>query len=287
MKLLFRFLSISAVIVGVVLVGQVPVSAKTTYQYSYRPSSNNVVVPYFTKTAKVVKGGAIWNVKHTKKIGNLKNEPYSRWWVEKVYTKKRNGKVISYYYQAVKPRSRGKNKALIWSGYLNKAISKAPSQFKTDSEYDKYIQTADSQRLTRALLKLFPNTQVSLKLSQMADDGATYAPSKLPGFKDIINIGIPGFTPESTKIPAIAPADYLWDTKGEPVTKRVKEFDKQLSLAGYPMSVREKMTEGRIGIIIIDETTSTKDPTTKPGLPSHEGDGMMMVYKIVYGIPTK
>ena len=285
MKLLLKFLSVSAVIVGGALVGQVSASAKTTYQYSYKPYQGGSV-PYFTKTAKVSKGGVIWNIKHTKKIGDLKDQPYSRWLVEKVYTKKRNGKVISYYYQAVNQNSKKKKQALIWSGYLNKAITKAPREFQTDAEYSKYIQNVDSQRLTRAILKLFPNTQVSLKLSQLADDGATYAPLKLPGFKDIINIGTPGLTSVSTKVPAIDPAGYLWDTMAKPVTVRAKEVDRQLTAAGYPAAVREKMTKGKIGIIIADYVAPSID--TKPGLPSgSDGDITTTWYKIVYGEPTK
>lgn len=285
MKKMVKFLAITTAIVGVGLVSHINANAKTTYQYSYKPYQGESV-PYFTKTAKVANGGAIWNVKHTKKIGNMKNYPYSRWMVEKVYIKKKNGKVASYYYQAIKQNSNGKKKYLMWSGYLNKAITKTPNQFKTDAAYSNYIQTADSQRLTRAILKLFPNTQVSVKLSQLSNDGATYAPTTYSGFNHVINIGAPGFTSEKDKVPLINPAGYLWDTKAEPVNSRAKKVDKLLTAAGYPAAVRKKMTAGKIGIFIADYVAPASE--TKSGLPSgFDGDITTTIYKIVYGEPTK
>lgn len=284
MRKMVKFLAITTAIVGVGLVSRINASAKTTYQYSYSPASEDGGVPYFTKTAKVVDGGTIWNSTHTKKIGNLKNQTYSRWFVEKVYTKKKNGKVVSYYYQAVKQNSNRKKKYLIWSGYLNKAISKSPEKFKTDSEYSNYIQTADSQRLTRAILRLFPNTQVSLKLSQLSNDGATYAPTTYSGFNHVINIGTPGFTYAGQPGISSGPSGYLWDTRAEPVKPRIKEFDRKLSAAGYPASVRDKMTTGKIGIFIADATTVN----SKVGLPSKDSaDSTWSWFKIVYGEPTK
>jgi len=268
---------ISAVGVGVGLISQVSASAKTTYQYDYKPYQGGSV-PYFTKASKVSKGGVIWNVKHTKKIGDLKDQPYSRWSVEKVYSKRINGKVVSYYYQVVKQNGNGKSKALIWSGYLNKAIAKFPKQFKTDGEYLKYIKTADSQRLTRAILKLFPNTQVSLNLSSMTSNGYI---GKTPGFTQVINLSkLVNHTSDRFI------SSSLWETSGQPVASRVASFDKELTEAGYSHTVREKMTAGKLGIFVADDVQSGFD--SKPGLPAKgDSNGNLTVYTIVYGIPTK
>ncbi|MBS1005081.1 hypothetical protein JK163_01950 [Levilactobacillus brevis] len=285
MKKIVKFLAITTAIVGIGLVSHINVSAKTTYQYSYKTNQGDSV-PYFTKTARVRKGGAIWNIDHTKKIGDLKNQPYSRWLVERVYTKKKNGKVISYYYQVVKQNSNGKKKRLIWSGYLNKAITKSPKEFKTDAEYANYIRSTDSQRLTRAILKLFPNTQVSVELSKAITNGPSYIPTKLDGFSSVINIGTPGFTNAKEKIPAINPSGYLWDTQAQPVTQRVKKFDELLSQAGYSASVRNKMTKGRLGISIQDYVAFNTE--TNSGLPKKTDDYIAITsYRVAYGMPSK
>lgn len=262
MKKIVKFLAITTAVIGVSLAGRVSASAKTTYQYSYTCDN----------------GGVLWNTKHTKKIGNMKDYPYSRWLVKKVYTKKRNSKVVGYYYYV--KNQNNKKQGLVWSGYLNKALAQTPNQFKSDAKYLNYIQKVDSQRLTRAILKLFPNTQVSVKLSSLTANGYI---GKTPGYTKVVNLG---------KLPSSSGtiATSLWDTSAQPVKSRVEKFERQLSEAGYSSSIRSKMTSGRLGIYIADDvnlSTSTST-STRRGLPTKtDGEGRTTVYTIVYGIPTR
>lgn len=272
MKKIVKFLAITTAVIGVSLASRVSASAKTTYQYSY--TCDNGGVPYFTRTAKVSNGGVLWNTKHTKKIGNMEDYPYSRWLVKKVYTKKRNSKVVGYYYYV--KNQNNKKQGLVWSGYLNKALAQTPNQFKSDAKYLNYIQKVDSQRLTRAILKLFPNTQVSVKLSSLTANGYI---GKTPGYTKVVNLG---------KLPSSSGtiATSLWDTSAQPVKSRVEKFERQLSEAGYSSSIRSKMTSGRLGIYIADDVNLST--STRRGLPTKtDGEGRTTVYTIVYGIPTR
>ncbi|WP_283679562.1 hypothetical protein [Lentilactobacillus sp. Marseille-Q4993] len=132
--------------------------------------------PYHTTST--TKNIYLWNGTHTKKRANLKNyKGYS--WIKKInVTLRHNGKNYLYYYvDAYRDTKTYKNvSGLVYSGSVKAGLNPSFSgtfpidvnYFKSLSEYNSYIKKSKSQSLTRGILKLFPNTKVSLELSQNA-----------------------------------------------------------------------------------------------------------------------
>ncbi|AKP64619.1 hypothetical protein FC99_GL002400 [Levilactobacillus koreensis JCM 16448] len=250
----------------------VTAQAKTTYQITSKFVDS---VPYTTNMAKVKSNGVIWNARHTKKLYNLKNYPYTRWNVSNIVTKRQNGKAVSYYYELTS-QTNPKVKGIAWSKYFTKIIAQNPASFSSDAAYLKYIQTDPSQRLTRAILKLYPNVTVSAKLSAFADTGAYSYIQKPAGFKDVTNISY---------IQNYQPSSDLWNTMGQPVAPRIKKMTAQLDAMGYTAEKRASFT-GNIGIFIADEAND--GDYSKDGLPTRaESEGQMTSYGMVLATPTK
>ncbi|WP_203642190.1 hypothetical protein [Levilactobacillus andaensis] len=270
-KPLKLLLTLALVAVGAVAL-PVTAQAKTTYQITSKFVDS---VPYTTNMAKVKSNGVIWNAGHTKKLHNLKNYPYTRWNVSNIVTKRQNGKAVSYYYELVS-QTNPKVKGIAWSKYFTKIIAQNPASFSSDAAYLKYIQMDPSQRLTRAILKLYPNVTVSAKLSAYANTGAYSYLQKPAGFKDVTNISY---------IQNYQPSSDLWSTMGQPVVPRIKKMTAQLDAMGYTAEKRASFT-GNIGIFIADEAND--GDYSKDGLPTRdESEGQMTSYGMVLATPTK
>lgn len=152
--------------VGAVLLGSIIVTNKAKAQtsfpwdygthknYSWSAPKDDVAPVYYTSTKN---NGYIWNESFTKKLHNIKNHPYRTWYVQKSF--KRNGKV---YYKVYGNKLSG----YVWRGYVTPAMVKPISSFKSNSSYVNYLKTSASQKLSRALLKYFPNAEVSVDLSR-------------------------------------------------------------------------------------------------------------------------
>jgi hypothetical protein len=115
---------------------------------------------------------------------NIKNYQYTSWYAQKSF--KRNGKV---YYKVTGNKVSG----YVWHGYVTPAISKRISTFKSDSSYIKYLNTDKSQKLSRAVLKYFPNAKVSVDLSrrgagQFVDNKPITKAMTTSNYKHVINL---------------------------------------------------------------------------------------------------
>ncbi|QCZ53082.1 hypothetical protein UCCLBBS449_1126 [Levilactobacillus brevis] len=152
-----------------------------TGKYAWSAPKDDAAPLYYTNTKK---NGYIWNKSFTKKLHNIKNYQYTSWYVQKSF--KRNGKV---YYQV----TGGKVSGYVWHGYVSPAISKKISTFKSDSSYIKYLNSDKSQKLSRAVLKYFPNAHVSVDLSrrgagQSVDNKPMTTAMTTSNYKHVINL---------------------------------------------------------------------------------------------------
>lgn len=136
--------------------------------------------PFHTKKPK--QNAYLWNAKHTKKLHNLKNYPNSFWTRAKtVILRKHNKSAVYYYVAGVTPKGTSNLYGYVWRGYLKPGYNPNykvwngldVNYFLNDKDYQCYINQSPSQSLSRKVLKLFPGTRLSLKLSQLTAYGST------------------------------------------------------------------------------------------------------------------
>ncbi|MEO3457353.1 D-alanyl-D-alanine carboxypeptidase [Levilactobacillus brevis] len=135
-------------------------------------------------TTRILRKMVISGIKSSQKLYNIKNYQYTSWYAQKSF--KRNGKV---YYKVTGNKVSG----YVWHGYVTPAISKRISTFKSDSSYIKYLNTDKSQKLSRAVLKYFPNAKVSVDLSrrgagQFVDNKPITKAMTTSNYKHVINL---------------------------------------------------------------------------------------------------
>ncbi|WP_288528274.1 D-alanyl-D-alanine carboxypeptidase [uncultured Secundilactobacillus sp.] len=209
-------------------------SVPNNYSFDYTKIDSGPI-PYYMATKS--KKAYIWNYTHTRKIHNLKNYPKTVWLVTNANVKWYNGKKAVYYkvYSAYNPKVKG----LVWSGYLAKIIAKDPRMFSSDAEYLNYINSNPSQEVTRKLAKLFPNSKISLNLSQYvaSPDNLRPALTGVTDYKDLSRI-------ISYNSPTV---------EGTP-TQMVAKFQKKLEKAGYSTEQRNSMSNYSIGIAVVYNT---------------------------------
>lgn len=175
-------------ILAVVGMSKVAVSAKASWitgtktLWTLVDSNGDVNQPsLYSTNITPGKNAYIWNYRHTKRIHNLKNYPNTTWYAVRGISKNRH-----FYYRIGNYNKT--IKGLVWSGYVKKYVQKAPREFKTAAQFTHYIQTDPSQKLTRAVLKKFPNVPVSFALSKYAGQRFDLFPTSIDGFTDIVPI---------------------------------------------------------------------------------------------------
>lgn len=203
----------------------------------------------------------VWNKAHTKKIHNLKNYPNTNWDATAAITLKHNGKSALYYAViASTPNNKANVEGYVWHGYLTKGYNKnyavwnnlALQGFTSTSDYQSYINQSSSQQLTRDVLKLFPNSSLSLSLSNyvenrdmLADDSATFNKSY-----------------SNAVIPSKA-NNYFYhsykDTRS--TTTRLQEIETALNAEGYNATKRASLKGYQIGIYYVDKYYGDTDDT--------------------------
>ncbi|ANZ65114.1 hypothetical protein AYR62_14180 [Secundilactobacillus paracollinoides] len=133
--------------------------------------------------------------------------------------------------------------------------------FNSDTAYTNYLKTASTQRLKRAILKLFPNTPVSVSLFRSFDNVTATKPFANTSYTDFVNISSLNRTDTSSNFNRSIGA-YLNSTALKPVSSRVATVEKILDENGYTASKRASMSNDVIGIQIADDVvyeTSDKD----------------------------
>lgn len=160
----------------------------TTQTHTAHASSAYQVVKtkYYTSSApfhaKNPKQNAyLWNAKHTRKLHNLKNYPNSFWTRAKtVVLRKHNKSAVYYYVAGVTPKGTSNLYGYVWRGYLKPGYNPNYkvwngldiNYFLNDKDYQRYIDQSPSQNLSRKVLKMFPSSRLSLKLSQLTAYGS-------------------------------------------------------------------------------------------------------------------
>ncbi len=161
----------------------------------------------------------------------------------------------------------------LWSGDVYKPIVKEPNLFSSDAAYLNYIKTSPTQRLTRAMLKLFPNTPVSVDLSASTENITAIRPMQNENFKNLIYIS--GLSTKKNSGRTIN--SYLYDTSTLPVRNRVPVVKQILDQNGYTDEKRASMSNYYLGINFVDGICYRKDYQPISPYP-HDGTSGAMYY---------
>lgn len=190
-------LIISSLIVGYTTT-MINAKADSGYTVVKRMTGNNANVAYHL--ANNSKNTYLWNGIHTKAKANLrKYKNYSwRYYGKSLILSHNSKKSLYYYIQGITPNGNeaSKIRGIVWHSYLTPGINPNYKQlnniyyryFNTDSEYLHYVQKSPSQKLTREVLKLFPNTHLSIQLTKAADGASpwAWASPRVDGYKNIL-----------------------------------------------------------------------------------------------------
>ena len=188
---------ISSLAIGVTTT-MLTAKADSSYTVVKKMTGNNADVAYHL--ANNSKNAYLWNGTHTKAKANLRNyKNYSwRYYGKSVILSHNSKKSVYYYIQGITPNGNEASKiqGIVWHGYLTPGVNPNYKQlnnidyryFNTDTEYLNYIKKSPSQELTRKVLKLFPNTQLSIKLTKAANGSSPWAWSSptVNGYHDIL-----------------------------------------------------------------------------------------------------
>lgn len=193
----FFMLLISSLVIGFATT-MVSTRADSGYMVVKKTTGNNPNSAYHLISNS--KNAYLWNSEHTKVKANLKHyKNYSWRYYDKSVVLSHNAKKSVYYYvQGITPNGNDSSKlqGIVWHGYLTPGVNPNYRQinninfyyFNTDSEYLKYIKKSPSQKLTREVLKLFPNTQLSIQLTKVAGGASAWdfnSPT-VDGYKDVL-----------------------------------------------------------------------------------------------------
>lgn len=154
--------------------------AATGYKWVKTKKYNNVA--WHAKTAKA---GYMWNLKHTKKIHNIKNYPRTTWYLSES-VKLQFGKKYGIYYLV--KNNTGKVSGLVYRGYLTKGDN--PKDKLANSEAVKSyggglaaIQSVrESAALQANILALFPGTILNNTYSAAARQDLNAGIDKANGY---------------------------------------------------------------------------------------------------------
>lgn len=198
----------------------------------------------------------MWNSKHTKRILQLNNYPNTNWHRNHTYTYKHNGKLSIYYgISGWTPKNDYTRKGIVWRGYLRpgyntnyKAWNNLPlGNFSNNQEYVEYINESPSQKFSKKVLKLFPNTKLSWKLSYEwasfpVQTDSTTGIKSLPSFTDVIVLN------SVNKY-----FDRAFYKNNVSDSQRLKLVKTALDKAGYGQTKRESLSDYQIGIFYYDK----------------------------------
>ncbi|WP_057826117.1 hypothetical protein [Lentilactobacillus sunkii] len=201
----------------------------------------------------------VWNKKHTKVLYNLKDFPNS--WLSALtkQTYLHNGKKSQYYAAfIVTLKGNSSRYGRIWQGYLAKGYNRnyrklnylSTVGFTSDQDYLNYIKKSPSQVLARAVLKLFPKTKLSIRLSNFGQftadpDANSHDPFK-QYFTDRINL--------QKVANYLGPSIHKWTNQ-----QRITKIKQMLTSEGYSASKRDAMGDYVIGIYAPDPNRAWED----------------------------
>ncbi|EEI24883.1 hypothetical protein [Lentilactobacillus hilgardii] len=207
----------------------------------------------------------IWNLQHTKRLHNLNNYKNTTWYAMSAFTRTNTSKGPVYY-----KVSNGTNiTGIVYGKYLSKYYVKPLNSFQTDQQYVNYLKTAQSQKLARGVMRLFPNSSVSLKLSQAALNQYNYGSNSISR----------NYTDVQSSVYNHAYVLSQWLTK-KTATQRVAVFEKTLDSIGYNAEKRASMGDYELGIYIRDNIGIGK-PSTQLPIAKTIDDQVALNYQVV------
>ncbi|GAF36237.1 hypothetical protein [Lentilactobacillus farraginis] len=209
----------------------------------------------------------IWNLSHTKRIHNLNNYKNTTWYTMMAFTRTKSNKGPIYY-----KISNGTNiTGVVYNKYLTKYYAEEPKTFQTDDQYLHYLKTAPSQKLARGVMRLFPNSHVSLKLSQIASDQYD------SGNETLVNAD---YTDVQTTLYRNAFSVLeAWQTK-KTATQRIAIFEKYLNSIGYDQAKRDSMSDYQLGLFIRDGV-GIGQPSTQLPIEKTTDDAGALSYQVL------
>ncbi|GEP23567.1 hypothetical protein [Lentilactobacillus diolivorans] len=251
-KRIVQFLSIGLLTLGI-SVSAYPVTSHAwtaVNKYTWTSGKADAAI-YYTDTNK---NAYIWNSRFTKKLHNLKNYQYTTWYITRSFVRKN-----SVYYAI--SNYGGKVKGYVWHGYVTPAVVKNINSFNRDSDYLNYLNTDKSQKLSRALLRLIPNANISLNLSKQA------AMNKITNYQSVIDLGkVSGTVTEGLITHKTIVHDFLMGPAATNAQK-AKTVGKMLAAKGYTSrKLASLMNQGyQVGIYVNDGAATS---VGKSGYPS-------------------
>lgn len=235
--------------------------------------------------------GYMWNFKHTKRIHKLNNYKYTEWNLySAVSVTTKHGKGIYYKISNADQSVRG----LVYHKYVTRALAKNVNSFTSDAEYINYLKTAPSQKLARQILKLFPNSQVSLDLSnQVANNNPIAKTGLIPlnGFTNKLDFNANYLTYKGSKYTNYKnhyflgsdSSSFLNSTYLLPATGRVNAVAKMLDAAGYTAEKRANMGNYQLGICIYDEVGDQDNHKSDTLIHPGGSPSFYLIYNVVLG----
>ncbi|WP_203640009.1 hypothetical protein [Levilactobacillus wangkuiensis] len=232
-------------------------SGTTTHQLLTQPNGD-ANSPSLYATSVTTKKAYMWNLKHTKKIHNLNNYPKTSWYLVGTVTKPGKG----VYYQVTTYDK--KIKGLVWNKYLTAYSQKTPRNFKSAAAYTKFIQTDPSQKLTRAVLKVFPNVPLDFQLSKYTATRFDSFPTSISGYKNMVPIStfsldpsdfknIQGYTDEFNLDSSNKLYWYWQVTYGQPVAGRIAKLQEALASQGWTAEkIANLDSSWRLGVCLVE-----------------------------------
>lgn len=207
----------------------------------------------------------LWDWSHTKVRANLKHYTNQTFSQRHSILVSHNGNQQWYYYTDVDTK-KGTISGYVKASQMTKGRSKNyhgnvvvyPYDFDNTSDYLNYIKDNNHQKLTREIIKLFPNTPVDYQLSYYAAenygierdpgwDGDGFDPDPVKGYTDIVS-----FKPI---------ANYLMNHRNESNAKKLAGVKKLLAKAGYPAAKRDNLSGYHLGIYIVNNVKTSQSVT--------------------------
>lgn len=257
-KLLITGVIAIAAILGLVQSG----SAQTKYTIQKQSFWQKTTI---NKAKYPKKSIAVWNAKHTKVKFYLKDYPNNTWYGRGSETLKHGKTTAKYIYiQGNNKKHTDLVKGYVWHGYLETGFGEETYSHKylsldsmtKNADYLKYIKKSPSQKVTRKIVKLFPNNKVTLKMSKYAAASGAYYFEDIAPKTYFTKPDLTGYT--IVKFPRVI--DYLKSSKNVSATIRAKKVKSILASYGYTTSKLKKLSSKyQIGINIVDSTYITSD----------------------------
>jgi len=282
-------LLVSLGLFGGLLVGTTTgVQAAGGYQIVAQRPNWTKPVNYYVKNPR--KSVIVWNGNHTKKLANLKTYPNTVW-TSRYGHVLQHGKTKGLYVKITGYRS-GNGAFLagwVYRGHLTKGINPRfylqkfvwLDNFKTERQYNAYIQHSPSQQLTKDIVALFPQSPVSLKLSDISSN--QYMGDHSDWFTDSDD------QPDSSQFKDVYDFkkinQYLYHHATLTDKQKLAYVKRQLAKAGYTTKRRATLKGYRLGICIVNDLPDRHGSLISDGYGIHRGYANN--YSLMLGKPVK